>query len=161
MSAKVSIYNKQNKTEITPQIRKLIRKSCNTALKKEEFAFAAEIDVSIVDDEQIRVINNQCRNIDASTDVLSFPLGEDGEYDINPESGACMLGDVVLSAEHAVAQAELYGHSTEREIAYLTVHSVLHLLGYDHVNSEAEKRVMRQKEEIIMSALGLSVEENL
>lgn len=158
MSAKVKIYNKQKKTEITPQTRKLIRSACNTALKEENFGSDAEIDVSIVDDEQIRVINNQCRNIDASTDVLSFPLGENGEYDVNPESGACMLGDVVLSAERAVAQAELYGHGTQREIAYLTVHSVLHLLGYDHVNSEAERQVMRQKEETIMSVLGLTVE---
>ena len=158
MSAKVKIYNKQKKIDVTPQMRKLMRNACNTVLKKEEFDADAEIDVSIVDDEQIKLINSQYRNIDASTDVLSFPLGENGEYDINPESGALMLGDVVLSAEHAIAQAELFGHGVEREIAYLTVHSVLHLLGYDHVQNDDEKKTMRQKEENVMSALGLTVE---
>ena len=111
----------------------------------------------IVDDEEIKEINKRFRDIDNSTDVLSFPLGVDGVYDINPENDAAMLGDVVISIEHAVNQADLYGHGFEREVAFLTIHSVLHLLGYDHVNGGMEKTVMREKEEKILDSLGLSV----
>ena len=81
----------------------------------------------------------------------------DGNYDTNPETGAKMLGDVMISLEHAVAQAELYGHGLEREIAFLTVHSVLHLLGYDHVNGGLEQTIMREKEEMILDELGLAI----
>ncbi|MBR5923064.1 MAG: rRNA maturation RNase YbeY [Clostridia bacterium] len=155
MSVKVTIYDKQKKFKMNAEIRKLIRKACSAALRSEEFTGNAEIDVSIVDDEAIREINRECRNIDFATDVLSFPLGDNGVYDVNPATGAYMLGDVVLSAEHADMQAKLYGHAIEREIAYLTVHSVLHLLGFDHVNSESEKTIMRTKEEKIMKILNL------
>jgi len=82
-------------------------------------------------------------------------MGENGIYDLNPETGALMLGDIVLSLEHAVAQAEEFGHSFEREAAYLTVHSMLHLLGYDHVNSIEEQKVMRCHEEQVMELLDL------
>ena len=156
MSVKVTIYDKQNKIEITADMRKLIRKACASTLKSEDFKESAEIDVSIVDDEIIKKINADCRQIDAATDVLSFPLGENGVFDKNLSTGAVMLGDVVLSAEHAVAQAYEYGHSIEREFAYLTVHSVLHLLGYDHVNSADEKAVMREREERVMAILNLA-----
>jgi probable rRNA maturation factor len=88
---------------------------------------------------------------------LSFPLGEDGNYDKNPETDALMLGDIVISIDHALAQADLYGHSVEREIAFLTAHSMLHLLGYDHVNGGLEQRIMRDKEEAILEALGLAI----
>ncbi|MBO4693636.1 MAG: rRNA maturation RNase YbeY [Clostridia bacterium] len=155
MSVKVKIYDKQNKISISPENRRLIRRACSAALKSEKFTEPAEVDVSIVDDEQIKQINADCRGIDASTDVLSFPLGENGIYDKNIDTGAYMLGDIVISIEHATAQANEYGHSTDREIAYLTVHSILHLLGYDHVNSEKEKKVMREHEECVMSALKL------
>lgn len=155
MTVKVTIYDKQKKINITPEIRRLIRKTCSQALKSEEFSGDAEIDVSIVDDKQIKEINSECRNINSATDVLSFPLGENGEYDVNFATNAFMLGDVVLSAEHAVAQAELFGHSIEREIAYLTVHSVLHLLGYDHIHNNEEKALMRSREELVMSKLNL------
>lgn len=155
MAAKVTIYDKQKVVKITPDIRKLIRRACSATLKCEEFSGDAQIDVSIVDDEQIRNINFQCRGIDKSTDVLSFPLGENGIYDKDLSTGAFMLGDVVLSAEHAISQAREYGHSDEREIAYLTVHSMLHLLGYDHIHSEDEKSVMREHEEKVMSKLNL------
>ena len=158
MSAKVIIYDKQKEIKITPEIRRLIRKACTAVLKSEHFVGDAQIEVSIVDDGQIKELNSQYRGIDKSTDVLSFPLGENGEYDINPENGAYMLGDVVISIEHAIYQAELFGHSTDREIAYLTVHSVLHLLGFDHVHSEAERAVMRKHEEAVMEILGLNLE---
>lgn len=158
MSAKVTIYNKQRRVEITPDIRLLIRKACRAVLSDENFLDKAEIEVSIVDDEQIKSINKEHRSIDNSTDVLSFPLGENGEYDINPQTGAYMLGDIVISIEHALMQAELYGHSTNREIAYLTVHSMLHLLGFDHVKSKEEKAIMRKHEESVMEKLDLAVE---
>ena len=93
-------------------------------------------------------------------DVLSFPLGEDGEYDINPETNAAMLGDVVISLEHAVAQANTYGHSLKRETAFLTVHSILHLLGYDHVNSDEEDKLMRSKQSAVLESMGLAVKTN-
>lgn len=157
MSVKAVIYDKQKKSEFTPEMRKLIRRACAAVIKSEGFTGNAQIDISIVDDEQIKAINAQFRNIDAATDVLSFPLGENGCYDVNPVTGAYMLGDVVLSLEHAIAQGMIYGHGTDREIAYLTVHSVLHLLGYDHINSDAEKKIMRGREEAALDILGLSI----
>lgn len=160
MSVKVTVFNKQKAVSVTPEIKKLIRQACKATLKSEEISFDAQIDVSIVDDEQIKVLNSEYRDVDASTDVLSFPLGENGEYDINPESNLYMLGDVVISIEHALSQADLYGHGADREIAYLTVHSVLHLLGYDHIHSSKEKSVMRAKEEKALSMLGLTIGEN-
>ena len=101
------------------------------------------------------VIMNWYRNIDRSTDVLSFPLGENGVYDINHDTGAKMLGDIVISIEHAFEQAEKYGHSLEREIGFLTVHSLLHLLGYDHENGGLEAVRMREKEEAALTQIGL------
>ena len=137
--------------------KKMSVKACTATLKYENFPDSAEVDVSLVNDDAIKELNNQFRNIDSATDVLSFPLGENGEYDVNPETGAKMLGDVVISVDRALSQAELYGHGIEREIAYLTVHSVLHLLGYDHVNGGLEKTVMREKEEVVLEALGLAI----
>ena len=155
MSAKVEIYDKQKAVKITAETRKLIRKACAKTLESEDLGFDAEIDVSIVDNAKIKEINACCRGVDSVTDVLSFPLGENGEYEKNLSTGALMLGDVVLSAERAVYQSAEYGHSAEREIAYLTVHSVLHLLGYDHVHNAKEKAVMREHEERVMSLLKL------
>lgn len=157
MSVKVNISVKQKHIKLPSGTKLLIRKACTATLEFENFQGPAEIDVSIVSDETIKEMNAQFRNIDSSTDVLSFPLGENGEYDTNPETGAKMLGDVVISADTAVAQAELYGHGLEREVAFLTVHSVLHLLGYDHVNGGLEKTIMREKEEAVLEALGLAV----
>ena len=88
--------------------------------------------------------------------MLSFPLGEDGEFDMNHETGAFLLGDIVISLETAYRQAEIYGHSLEREIGFLTVHSMLHLLGYDHEESNLQERIMREKEEAILGNLGIS-----
>ena len=157
MSAKVNITVKQKGFKLPTGARLLIRKACNATLGYEGLDELAQIDVTIVDDAMIKVINKEYRNIDSSTDVLSFPLGEDGEYDMNPENGALMLGDIVISYEHTVAQADLYGHSFERELAFLTVHSMLHLLGYDHVNGGLEQTIMREKEEAILDLLGLAI----
>lgn len=152
---KVIITDKQKEIKIPSGIRMLIRRACNAVLKLENFESPAEISVTFVNDEEIRRLNNEYRNIDAATDVLSFPLGKDGKYDINPETGLKMLGDVVISVPHAVSQADEYGHSLQREMAYLTVHSVLHLLGYDHVNGGIESVKMREKEETVLTQLGL------
>ena len=157
MSVKVTIFNKQKKIKLPVGTKLLIRKACTATLKLEGFENTAEVDVTIVDDETIREINLEQREIDKSTDVLSFPLGEDGVYDQNPSTRAYMLGDIVISAETALRQADLYGHSTEREIAFLTVHSMLHLLGYDHVNGGLEQAVMREKEEEVLKSLGLAI----
>lgn len=160
MKIKVDISNEHPTAKIPLGTKKLIKKACLTTLKVENFSDKAEVNVTFTDDNQIKEYNGQFRNIDKSTDVLSFPLGENGIYDINPETNRKMLGDVVISIDHAVAQAELFGHGLRREIGYLTVHSMLHLLGYDHVNNDEEKAVMRAKEEKILAKIRLRVKEN-
>lgn len=157
MGVKVNIVDRQKKIKLPTGTRLLIRKACIATLEEEKFLDPAEIEVTLVNDEEIHRINMEFRNIDAPTDVLSFPLGIDGNYDTNPATGSKMLGDVMISVEHAFAQADLYGHGIEREIAYLTVHSVLHLLGYDHVNGGLEQTIMREKEELILDELGLAI----
>lgn len=157
MKVKVNIVNNQKATAIPAGTKLLVRKACIATLVEENFSYNAEVDVTFVDDEQIKEYNNRFRNIDKSTDVLSFPLGQDGNYDTNPETGNKMLGDVVISIEHALAQADLFGHGLRREIGYLTVHSMLHLLGYDHVNDGMQKTIMREKEESILKKLGLAI----
>ena len=153
---RVTITDRQKKVRIPSGLRMLIRRACIAVLREEKFQGDAEVSVTFVDNDQIRRLNAKFRDKDAETDVLSFPLGENGEYDVNPATGAKLLGDVVLSMEKAVAQAEEYEHSFEREVCYLTVHSMLHLLGYDHMNNE-EKAVMRMKEETVMSRIGLGL----
>lgn len=152
---KVIISNEQKAVKIPTGVRLLVRRCCNAVLTFEDFNEPAEISVTFVDDERIHELNREYRNVDRSTDVLSFPLGENGVYDKNPENGACLLGDIVISVETAVRQAENYGHSLQREIGFLTVHSMLHLLGYDHVNGGIEEVRMREKEEHVLTELGL------
>ncbi len=151
---RVIITNKQKAVKIPTGLRMLIRRCCHAVLELEKFQGPAEISVTFTDNEEIRKLNAQYRNIDAATDVLSFPMGENGQYDTNLETGAKILGDIVISVEKAVEQAEAYDHSLQREVAYLTAHSVLHLLGYDHVEN-MEKVRMREKEELVMEQLGL------
>ncbi len=152
---KVTIENKQKAVKVPTGVRLLIRRCCHAVLELEQFDGSAEVDVSLVDNSQIQEINREQRNLDVPTDVLSFPLGENGAYDQNPATGAYMLGDIVVSMERAQAQAEEYGHSLQREIGYLTVHSMLHLLGYDHVEGGLEAVRMREKEEAVMLSVGL------
>ena len=152
---KVTIVNKQKTVKVPTGVRMLIRRCCHAVLVLENFQGSADVDVSIVDNEQIRQINREKRKIDLVTDVLSFPLGENGVYDQNPETGAYQLGDIVLSFERAQEQAEQFGHSLQREVGYLTVHSMLHLLGYDHVQGGLEVTQMREKEETVMNMIGL------
>ena len=152
---KVIITNDQKEIKIPTGVRMLIRRCCNAVLVNEHFEGSAEISVRFVDDEIIHELNREYRHVDRSTDVLSFPLGENGVYDINHDTGAKVLGDIVISIQHAVKQAELYGHSLQREIAFLTVHSMLHLLGYDHEAEGLERVRMREKEEAVLTQLGL------
>lgn len=153
-SIKVAITNSQKAVKIPTGIRLLIRRSCHAVLELEGFEGSAEVSVTFVDNEQIRQLNAKYRNIDKATDVLSFPLGEDGEYDINHDTGAKLLGDIVISMEKAVEQAELYNHPLQREISFLTVHSMLHLLGYDHEDGGLEAVHMREKEETVLTRIG-------
>ena len=152
---KVIITNDQKEVKIPTGVRMLIRRCCNAVLVNENFEGSAEISVRFVDDEIIHELNREYRQVDRSTDVLSFPLGENGVYDINHDTGAKILGDIVISMQHAVMQADLYGHSLQREIAFLTVHSMLHLLGYDHEAEGLERVRMREKEEAVLTQLGL------
>ena len=152
---KVIITNDQHEVKIPTGVRMLVRRACTAVLTLEEFNDPAEISVRFVDDEEIHRLNREYRNVDRSTDVLSFPLGENGVYDTNLDTGAKMLGDIVISIPHAVSQAERFGHTLQREIAFLTVHSMLHLLGYDHEKGGIESVRMREKEETVLTQLGL------
>lgn len=157
MSVKVNIVSRYKNVKLPTGTKLLIRKSCNATLKLEGLDAPSEVDVTLVNDEEIKEMNTQYRNIDSATDVLSFPLGEDGKFDKNPENGSLMLGDIVISVDHALSQANLYGHGIEREIAFLTVHSMLHLLGYDHEQGGLPQMTMREKEENVLEALGLAI----
>lgn len=157
--AKLKVYVKNNQTEVKVPvgIRLLIRRCCQAVLTTEKFGRDAEVSVSFVSNNEIKNLNKIYRNKDAVTDVLSFPLtSEDGTVEINPETGAVQLGDVVISLETAVKQAQNFGHSLEREVGFLTVHSMLHLLGYDHETSQLDQRIMREKEESVLEKLGIS-----
>ena len=155
MSNKVLITNSQNTVRIPSGLRILIRRSCNAVLEYEKFDGFAEISVTFVDNARIAELNAQYRNKPMPTDVLSFPMGENGVYDIDEDNGCKILGDIVISMERAMEQAELYGHSLQREVAYLTVHSMLHLLGYDHEAGGLAAVRMREKEEAVLMQLGL------
>ncbi|MCL1951837.1 MAG: rRNA maturation RNase YbeY [Oscillospiraceae bacterium] len=151
---KVVIADDQQEVKVPTGIRMLLRRACTAVLVHERFEKPAEVSVRFVDNAEIRRLNKKHRGVDDATDVLSFPLGENGKYDANPENGALLLGDIVISLPRAVEQARLYGHSLQRELAYLTVHSMLHLLGYDHEGG-LETVHMREREERVMVQLGL------
>ena len=142
-----------------------IRKVSRTALAAEGVTAACEVDVLLTNDEGIHQINLDMRDVDRSTDVLSFPEfdlqpGEmPTEEDADPGTGLVPLGDMVISVEHVAAQAVEYGHSRQRELAYLVTHSVLHLLGYDHLDEGPQKKQMRAREEAILSELGITRED--
>lgn len=139
----------------------LIRRTIRTALAAEGLTAPCEVDVLLTDDDGIHEINRELRQVDRPTDVLSFPEFEltpgqlPGPEDADPGTGLIPLGDMVLSMERVVAQAREYGHSKRRELSYLVTHSVLHLLGYDHLDEGPMKAQMRAREEAIMALLGL------
>ena len=144
--------------------RAFLRKVIRTALAAEGVDFPCEVDVSVTSDAGIRDINREMRQVDAPTDVLSFPVfdltpGElPGPEDADPGTGLVPLGDMVISLERVHAQAKEFGHSNRRELAYLAVHSVLHLLGYDHLDEGPMKQQMRVREEAILGELGITRE---
>ena len=145
----------------------LLRRVIPAALEAEGVAVPCEVDVLFTGDGGIHEINLEQRGVDAPTDVLSFPMFEftpgappaQGDAELDPDTGLLPLGDMVISLERAGAQAREYGHSREREIAYLAVHSVLHLLGYDHMDDGPMQKQMRAREEAILGALGITREE--
>lgn len=160
MDNRLMIYfeNSQKKKEVTYKIKKLIRLAVEATLAFEGFQNVCEVSVTFTDNDGIKELNSKFRNIDSATDVLSFPLFDYDSDDEPPiDEFKIMLGDIVISLERAEAQAQEYGHSFEREVAFLTVHSMLHLLGYDHVDSEDEELEMRRRQTAIMEMLGLAV----
>ncbi len=157
----VMIYfeNSQDRVPVTYKLKKMMRLAVEATLVYEKYNNNCSVSITFTDDEKIRILNKKFRNIDSATDVLSFPLfdydGSSGEPPADEFEN--MLGDIVISLEHARAQAEEYGHSFERETAFLCVHSMLHLLGYDHVDSYEEELDMRRRQTAVMDMLGLSV----
>ena len=153
---KVLIKNDQKAVKIPTGIRLLIRRCCHASLVSEGIEADTEISVTFVDNARIRELNREFRGIDKETDVLSFPLLEKEELNTIDPTLPLALGDIVISVEKAMEQAESFGHSIEREISFLTVHSMFHLLGYDHVDGGLAAVQMREKEEGVLAKLGLS-----
>ena len=154
------IENEQNKEAFTNELEAVVRAVCEKVMECEECDFDAQISLTLTDNENIKIINNEFRSIDAPTDVLSFPMLEfdeegqiiDNEFEY--DNDLIMLGDIVISLERAREQSIEFGHSFKREIAFLCAHSMLHLLGYDHM-VEDEERVMCQKQEEVLASLGI------
>ena len=157
MKLKLYFTNEQKEVKISFKIRRLIKKAITEALLEEKFEYPAEISVSFVNNAKIHELNREYREKDRPTDVLSFPMWEKEELDDGTalDGHAVTLGDIIISAEKAKAQAQEYGHSIEREIAFLSVHSTLHLLGYDHEVSEEDEKYMNQKQEEALIKIGL------
>lgn len=154
--------NEQEKEEITAATYELVRECIAQTLAEEGRGFDCEVSLTITDDEGIRAINAETRGIDRPTDVLSFPMLEfdaDGDVidaELDTDDGFLLLGDIVIDAERTRAQAEEYGHSMRRELAFLTVHSTLHLLGYDHVDDPEGERIMFAKQDKILDKMGIT-----
>lgn len=143
----IYIENIQKKIEINNDINDIIERTIKESLLLERGSLNYEVSVSIVDNDEIKKLNKEYRGIDQETDVLSFPIDDDFIME-----GPLLLGDIIISGEKALEQAEEYNHSLYREISYLTAHSMLHLMGYDHMTDD-EKSIMRQKEKEIMRRL--------
>ena len=159
MKITVDWSNDQRKRRAGFRLKSLVKSAIRAALENERFPYDPLISVTFTDNEGIREKNREFRGIDAPTDVLSFPMYDMKNGDVPAPGEICELGDIVLSLERAAEQAETYGHSYERECAFLTVHSVLHLLGYDHVNSEEEDAEMRAHQRTVMKHIGLEVKQ--
>ena len=157
MKLKIYFENHQKEEIVTYRLKMLIRRAVEETLAYEGVLDDCEVSVTLCDNEEIRELNKKFRNIDRATDVLSFPLFDDDGMDAHVEELDCMLGDIVLSLERARLQAEEFGHSFEREVAFLTVHSTLHLLGYDHETSPEEEADMRRRQSEITDKMGLAV----
>ena len=159
MKLKVYFENEQELIPLTYKTKMLVRNAIEETLDYEQYGNVCEVSVSFTDNKGIWELNKKFRGIDRPTDVLSFPLfdyeGESEEPPVDELMG--MLGDIVLSLEQAKAQAEEYGHSFARDVAFLTVHSMLHLLGYDHETGEEDETDMRRRQSEIMERMGLAV----
>lgn len=155
---RLDFENRQTVVPLTYKLKMLCRRAAEETLDYEQYQNPAEVSVTFLDDAGIRELNKQFRLIDRPTDVLSFPLFDyDGESDEPPvDELVGMLGDVVISLETAKRQAEEYGHSLEEEVAFLTVHSMLHLLGYDHETSKEDEADMFRRQDEIMKRMGFS-----
>ncbi len=149
----IYIKNEQEKYTLTFAQKRLLRAAVTAALDYEGYEGRAEVSIVICDDEYIHDLNREFREVDRPTDVLSFPTGDLDDDDMG--TYATPIGDIVISLERAYAQAAEYNHPIERELAFLCVHSVLHLLGYDHEQSEAAEKEMFSRQELILSAMGL------
>lgn len=159
MGLRIYFENQQDKLPLTYKMKMLVRNAIESTLDFEDFQNHCEVSVTFTDNEGIHELNKKYRQVDRPTDVLSFPLFDfEGDMDEPPiDEVMSNLGDIVISLEKASEQAEEYGHSFEREVAFLCVHSMLHLLGYDHERSEEEDREMRAKQSEIMKIMGLEV----
>ena len=159
LSMKIYFEDEQDKLEVTYKLKMLVRRAVEATLDYEQYGNPCEVSVTFTDNVGICELNKKFRGIDRPTDVLSFPLfdyaGESEEPPVDDFKG--MIGDIVLSLEQAEAQAKEYGHSFAREVAFLTVHSMLHLLGYDHETGEEDELEMRRRQSEIMEKLGLAV----
>ena len=159
MNLKIDFENDQEKLPVTYRLKMLVRAAVEATLDYEQYCNPVEVSVTFTDNKKIRELNRKFRGIDRATDVLSFPLfdyeGETEEPPVDELVG--MLGDIVISLEQAKKQAEEYGHSFEREAAFLCVHSMLHLLGYDHETSEEDEADMRRRQSEILAGMGLAV----
>ena len=152
MKTKIYIENDQNLLKLNFSLKHLLHSSIRAALAYEQFDRPVEVSVTLVDNAQIHELNRESRGVDRPTDVLSFPM-----FDEDFDNGElCVLGDIVLSTEQASIQAKEYGHSLKREIAFLTVHSMLHLLGYDHETSPEDEADMFRRQEEILTKMGIS-----
>ena len=152
MKTKIYIENEQNLLKLNFSLKHLLHSSIRAALAYEHFDRPVEVSVTLVDNEAIHAMNRESRGVDRPTDVLSFPM-----FDEDFDNGQlCVLGDIVLSTEQASIQAKEYGHSLKREIAFLTVHSMLHLLGYDHETSPEDEADMFRRQEEILTKMGIS-----
>ena len=155
MKIYIDYSNEQDKLSPPENFEELVEQCARAALEEAHIDDDAEVSVTLVDNERIRELNNEFREIDRETDVLSFPLGDENGFETNPDTDAILLGDIVISLEKAQSQAEEYGHSFLREVAFLLTHSLFHLLGYDHMTPDEEKE-MFAKQEKVLEKLGIT-----
>ena len=141
--------------EISYSLKRVVREAVKATLKYEDFPYSAEVSVTFCDNEYIRGLNNEFRGIDRHTDVLSFPMYEDGDFDETECAMGAVLGDIVISVERAKEQAEEIGNSFHREVAFLTIHSMLHLLGYDHERSPEDEEEQCQRQKAIIETVNI------
>lgn len=159
MKVLFEINDAQDKLDVPEVLNELLRRAAEETLRAEAIDFDCAFSLTYTDNAGIRTLNRQYRDRDSVTDVLSFPMFDTNTEVITALDGQpAVLGDIVISLERAAEQAELYGHSLMREVAFLCVHSVLHLLGYDHERSADEDKLMREKQRAVMHALGLGIQ---